>query len=120
TIGFVHPQGSEKWYLSIGQGMGKTITFADEKNAYVLADRGTYLKYKYGREAGLDLEILCQGDPILNNPYGAIPVNPAKHPHVQYDFAETFAKWLVSERAQALILNYRLLGKQLFYPDAGK
>jgi tungstate transport system substrate-binding protein len=118
TISFVHPKSSGKWYLSIGQGMGKTITFADEKRAYTLADRGTYIKYKHGRDTGLDLEIMCEGDPVLNNPYGVIPINPKKHPHVQYDLAEQFANWLVSAKGQSLILNYRLLGKQLFYPDA--
>jgi len=120
SVSFIYPKGSNKWYFSIGQGMGKTITFADEKKAYTLADRGTYIKYKYGREAGLDLEVLCEGDPLLNNPYGIIPVNPAKHPHVRYDLAEQFAKWLVSPKGQSLILNYRLLGKQLFYPDSLK
>ena len=118
TISFVHPKGSGKWYLSIGQGMGKTVTFADEKRAYTLADRGTYIKYKHGRDTGLDLEIMCEGDPVLNNPYGVIPINPKKHPHVQYDLAEQFANWLVSAKGQSLILNYRLLGKQLFYPDS--
>lgn len=118
TVFFMQPQGSEKWYFSIGQGMGKTITFADEKRAYTLADRGTYIKYKYGREAGLDLEVLCEGDPLLNNPYGVIPVHLKKHPHVQYDLAKQLAEWLVSAKAQSLILNYKLLGKQLFYPDA--
>jgi tungstate transport system substrate-binding protein len=118
TISYVHPKGSGKWYLSIGQGMGKTLTFADEKRAYTLADRGTYIKYKHGRDTGLDLEIMCEGDPDLNNPYGVIPINPKKHPHVQYDMAEKFANWLVSAKGQSLILNYRLLGKQLFYPDA--
>ncbi len=118
TISFVHPKGSGKWYLSIGQGMGKTITFADEKRAYTLADRGTYIKYKHGRDTGLDLEIMCEGDPVLNNPYGVIPINPKKYPHVQYDLAEQFANWLVSAKGQSLILNYRLLEKQLFYPDS--
>ncbi len=116
TISFVHPKGSEKWYLSIGQGMGKAITFADEKKGYTLADRGTYIKYKHGRDAGLDLEIMCEGDLVLNNPYGVIPINPKKHPHVQYDLAEQFADWMVSAKGQSLILNHRLLGKQLFYP----
>jgi len=120
TVRFMQPEGSEKWYLSIGQGMGKIITFADEKRAYTLADRGTYIKYKYGREAGLDLDVLCEGDPLLNNPYGVIPVNPQKHPHVQYDLAKQLAEWLVAAKGQTLISNYRLLGKQLFYPGAIK
>jgi len=120
TVRFTQPKGSEKWYFSIGQGMGKTITFADEKRAYTLADRGTYIKFKYGRKAGLDLEVLCEGDPLLNNPYGVIPVNPKKHPHVQYDLAKQLAEWLVAAKGRSLILNYRLLEKQLFYPDAIK
>jgi tungstate transport system substrate-binding protein len=115
---FKHPKGLGKWYLSIGQGMGKTITFADEKVAYTLSDRGTYIKYKFGRKDGLDLEVLCEGDEMLHNPYGVIPVNPGKHPHVKFDLADQFAKWLVSSRGQVMIANYKLLGKQLFYPDA--
>ena len=120
TVSFIYPKGSNKWYLSIGQGMGKTITFADEKRAYTLADRGTYIKYKYGRDISLDLEIMCEGDTILHNPYGVIPVNPDKHPHVKYRQAKQFAEWLVSPKGQFLISNYRLNGKRLFYPDAVK
>ena len=116
-ICFVFPANSMAWYISIGQGMGKTIIYADEKQAYTLSDRGTYLKFKYGREAGIDLEIMCEGDPLLNNPYGVIPINPARHPHVKHDLAEKFAKWIISPKAQSLIANYRLMGKQLFYPD---
>jgi tungstate transport system substrate-binding protein len=117
---FIHPHGLGNWYWSIGQGMGKTLTFADEKLAYTLVDRGTYIKYKFGREVPIDLEIMCQGDPFLANPYGVIPINPQKHPHVQYELAKEVAEWLVSERGQTVIANYRLLGKQLFYPDALK
>jgi tungstate transport system substrate-binding protein len=118
SISYIYPKGSDKWYLSIGQGMGKTITFADEKRAYTLADRGTYIKYKFGRDISLDLEIMCEGDTSLYNPYGVIPVNPKKHPHVKYRQAKRFAEWLVSPKGQSLISNYRLNGKRLFYPDA--
>ena len=118
TLSFQHPGGLGEWYLSIGQGMGKVLTFAEEKQAYTLTDRGTYLKYKFGREQGLDLEILCEGDPALFNPYGILPVNPKKHPHVKYEWAETFAEWLVSPKAQAMIANYKIEGKQAFFPDA--
>lgn len=119
-ISFVHPEDSSQWYLSIGQGMGKTLLVADEKQAYTLADRGTYIKYKFGRDVPVDLDVLCEGDPLLANPYGVIPINPQKHPHVKSKLAEEFAQWLVSERGQSVIADYRLLGKQLFYPDAGK
>jgi tungstate transport system substrate-binding protein len=117
-LSFKHPKGLGEWYLSIGQGMGKTITYADEKRAYTLADRGTYIKYKFGRKGGLDLEVLCEGDEILYNPYGVIPVNPGRYPHVKFDWAERFARWVVSPKGQAVIADYKLLGKQLFYPDA--
>lgn len=120
SVNYLYPKGSDKWYISIGQGMGKTITFADEKQAYTMADQGTYIKYKYGRDAGLDLEIMCEGDKNLHNPYGVIPVNPEKHPHVKYEQAKRFAEWLVSPKGQSLISNYRLNGKRLFYPDAVK
>jgi tungstate transport system substrate-binding protein len=97
---FIHPDGLGQWYLSIGQGMGKALTFADEKQAYILADRGTFIKYKFGRDVPIELDVLCEGDSVLANPYGVIPINPEKHPHVKYDLAKEFAKWLVSERGQ--------------------
>ncbi|HVO83857.1 MAG TPA: substrate-binding domain-containing protein [Syntrophobacteria bacterium] len=118
ALKFQYPGGLGERYLSIGQGMGKTLTFAEEKQAYTLADRGTYLEYKYGRTQGLDLEILCEGDPRLFNPYGILPVSPKKYPHVQFEWADKFARWLVSPKAQALIANYKIQGQQAFFPDA--
>ncbi len=117
-VSFFSPQDSGRWYVSIGQGMGKTLTFADEKQAYTLADRGTYVNYKLGRAVPLDLEIFCEGDSRLANPYGVIPVNPKKFPHVRYDLAEQFAQWLISPRGQSVIKNYQVLGQTLFFPDA--
>jgi tungstate transport system substrate-binding protein len=114
---FKHPKGLGRWYLSVGQGMGKTIAFADEKRGYTLSDRGTYIKYKFGRKETLDLQVLCEGDAMLHNPYGVIPVNPMKYPHVRFELAQQFARWLVSEKGQTLIASYRLHGKQLFYPE---
>ncbi|MBU2643928.1 substrate-binding domain-containing protein [bacterium] len=116
TISFTQPSGD--WYYSLGQGMGKVLTFADEKQAYTLSDRGTYIKYKFGRKQGIDLEVLCEGDQLLYNPYGVIPVNPKKHPHTKFDLARQYAEWIVSPKAQKMIADYRLEGKQLFYPDA--
>ncbi len=117
-ITFSHPDGLGQWYFSIGQGMGKALTFAEEKQAYILSDRGTFIKYKFGKKPPLDLDVLCEGDPRLANPYGVIPVNPAKFPHVKHALAEAFARWLSSEKGQGLIARYRLEGQQLFYPDA--
>jgi tungstate transport system substrate-binding protein len=118
SLTFEHPKGLGEWYYSIGQGMGKTLVFAEEKQAYTLTDRGTYLEYKFGRKEGLDLEVLAEGDEKLFNPYGVIPVNPQKHPHVKADWANAFAEWLVSPKGQALIAGYKIHGHQAFYPDA--
>jgi tungstate transport system substrate-binding protein len=118
AVSFKVPAGSGDWYVSIGQGMGKTITFAEEKQGYTMTDRGTYIKYKYGKTPSVELDILCEGGDALANPYGIIPVNPKKHPHVQYDMAMQFVNWIISERGQKLIGGYQLEGKQLFFPDA--
>ena len=117
-LSYEYPVDLEERYLSIGQGMGKVLTFSEEKQAYTLADRGTYLEYKFGRKQGLDLEILCEGGTILYNPYGIIPVNPEKYPHVNYEAADRFAKWIVSEKGQKLISDYKIQGYQAFFPDA--
>jgi tungstate transport system substrate-binding protein len=118
AVQFSEPTNSAGWYRSIGQGMGKTLTYADEKGAYTMTDRGTYIKYKYGKTPPVELEIVSEGSDSLANPYGIIPVNPEKFPHVKHDYALEFAEWLVSARGQKLIGDYRLIGKQLFYPDA--
>jgi len=118
SFSFVYPLELGKNYISIGQGMGKTLTFAEEKQAYTISDRGTFLKYKYGRKLGLDLEILYQGDPELFNPYGIIPVSPKRFAYVKFELADQFAKWLVTEKTQALIARYKIAGKQAFFPDA--
>ncbi len=120
SFSFQHPEGLGRWYLSIGQGMGKALTYAEEKQAYTLTDRSTYLKYKLGRKQGLDLEILCEGDQRLFNPYGIIPINPKKYAHVKFEWADKLAKWLVSPKAQTLIAGYRIQGQQAFFPDAIK
>jgi tungstate transport system substrate-binding protein len=114
------PQDGAGWYFSIGQGMGQALIFAQEKMGYVLADRGTYLQYKFGRSEPFELEIVYAGGDMLKNPYGVIPVNPKKHPHVRFDLADTFARWLVSERGQQVIGSYKLHGQLLFFPDAGR
>lgn len=119
-IKFKRPADSAGWYQSIGQGMGKVITFAEEKQAYTLTDRGTYIKMKFGKTPGVDLDILCEGGDSLANFYGVIPVNPAKHPHVRNDLAMQFVEWITSPRGQGVIGGYTLEGKQLFFPDAIK
>jgi len=112
------PADSDLWYVSIGQGMGKTLTYADEKQAYALSDRGTYISYKFGKQPPVDSVILFEGDELLANPYGVIPVSPLKYPDIQYDLAMKFVNWLISAKGQGVIAGYTLEGKQLFFPDA--
>ena len=108
----VEPAGD--WYLSVGQGMGATLTVADEQRAYTLSDRGTYLKRL---SEGIGLEIMVEGDPLLNNPYGVIMVNPERFPDVNADLAQKFVDWLTSPETQEAINAYRVNGHQLFFAD---
>jgi tungstate transport system substrate-binding protein len=102
------------WYKSIGQGMGAALNTAAASNAYVLADRGTWLSFK---NKG-DLQILVEGDKRLFNQYGVMLVNPAKHPNVKKDLGQQFIDWLVSPEGQKAIADYKINGEQLFYPNA--
>jgi tungstate transport system substrate-binding protein len=102
------------WYREIGQGMGAALNMASASNAYVLADRGTWLAFQ---NRG-DLAILVEGDKRLFNQYGAILVNPAKHPNVKADLGQLFISWLISPEGQSAIANYKINGEQLFYPNA--
>ncbi|NOZ27742.1 MAG: solute-binding protein [Chloroflexi bacterium] len=113
----IEPQGD--WYVSAGQGMGAVLTMANEMQAYTLTDRGTYLARK-DTPPGLSLEIMVEGDSRLFNPYGVIPVNPEKHPGVNYDLAVKFVEWLTSVETQEKISQFGLdrFGQPLFYPDS--
>jgi tungstate transport system substrate-binding protein len=104
------------WYKEIGQGMGAALNTASASNAYVLADRGTWISFK---NKG-DLVIAVEGDKRLFNQYGVILVNPAKHPNVKKELGQQFIDWLVSPEGQKAIANYKINGEQLFYPNAGE
>lgn len=114
TFTTVRPGGL--WYRSIGQGMGEAITHATEARGYVLCDRGTFYAYALGAEVRTDLQILVEGDPLLVNPYGVIAVDPARHPHVNHEWALTFIEWLTSPRTQQAIADFKVGGKTLFHP----
>ena len=109
-------------YIESGQGMGATITMADEKQAYCLTDRGTWLKYKNDADMAIDLNIVCEGDPSLLNQYGVIAVNPEKYEDTNIDGANAFIEWICSEKVQALIAEYGVdtYGQALFTPNADK
>ncbi len=102
------------WYRDVGQGMGPALNTAAGMDAYILADRATWLNFK--NRAGLD--ILVQGDEKLFNQYGVILVNPAKHTNVKKDLGQTFIDWLVGPDGQRTIADYKIGGESLFFPNA--
>jgi len=106
------PKGA--WYVEAGQGMGAVLNMADEKQAYTLTDRGTWIAFT----KKLDLAILLEGDPELFNPYGIIAVNPARHPHAHYMEAMLLIAWLTSPDGQRLIAEFKQDGQVLFVPSA--
>jgi tungstate transport system substrate-binding protein len=114
----IEPAGD--WYLDAGAGMGAVLTMANEKEAYTITDRATYLSMKND----LDLEIVIEGDENLLNQYGVIPVNPEvlgdKAEQINHEGALEFMNWLISERGQELISKYGIeeFGQALFFPNA--
>jgi tungstate transport system substrate-binding protein len=125
TAAKLDPKG-QSWYQSLGQGMGETLIFANEQQAYTLTDRATYLSM---RDRLPNLTIVVGGDTIaanpdktLLNPYGVIPVNAAKHPGVNQPLAEAFAAWLTSPETQQMIGTFGVdrFQQPLFYPQASQ
>ena len=112
----IEPEG-QKWYLEVGQGMEKTQRIADEKRAYTLTDRGTWLATK--DKDKLDMAIVLEGDPVLFNQYGVMAVNPDKFKTVKYKEAMEFVNWLISKEGQEALASFRdKNGNALFVPNA--
>ena len=102
------------WYHSVGSGMGAALNTASGMNAYILADRASWLNF--GNKG--DLALLFAGDPAMFNQYAYLPVNPASQPHVRNDLAMKLEDWLVSDKAEALINGYEINGEKLFVFNA--
>ncbi|NLM43697.1 MAG: solute-binding protein [Clostridiales bacterium] len=109
----IDPQGNE-WYMEVGQGMGATLTIANEEGGYTLVDSGTWYAY----QDKVNMKIVLEGDRALFNPYGVIAVNPEKHPNVAHNSAMAFIEFITSEEGQKIIGDYKKNGYQLFVPDA--
>jgi len=107
-------------YISAGAGMSDTIIMADEKEAYTLADRGTWLATKQNADNDIALEIICEGDANLLNQYGVIAVNPDKYPDVNNEAANAFIEWICSNEIQTIIGQFGVeeYGQALFTPNA--
>jgi tungstate transport system substrate-binding protein len=119
----IEPDPNSEWYKSLGQGMGDTLTFANQAGAYTLTDRGTYLAMM---ESLTSLQVMVGGnsidenqDPAMFNPYGVIPVSPNKG-NINLDLAEDFVDWLTSVSTQQIISEFGVdkFGQPLFYPDS--
>ncbi len=108
--GFDDNSLNTSWYRSAGAGMGATLNTASGMNAYVMADRASWLNF--GNKG--DLALLYAGDPVLFNQYAYLPVNPTRHPHVKGDLVMDLENWLVGDVAAGLISNYRINGETLF------
>lgn len=112
----IEPKG-QKWYLEVGLGMEKTQRIANEKRAYTLTDKGTWLATK--DKDKLEMAIVLEGDPILFNQYGVMAVNPEKHKHVKYKEAMEFVNWLILKEGQQAIASFKdSNGNALFIPNA--
>ena len=115
----IDPKG-QSWLVSSGQGMGATLTLADQKNSYTITDRATYLARKSTLQSG----VLVEGDRVLLNIYHVMPVNPAKFPGVKINVegGRAFARFMVAPDTQRVIGEFgkEKYGQALFFPDAGK
>jgi len=101
----------EEMYLETGQGMSFTLRLTDEKNAYCLVDRATYL---FNKDT-IKIRKIFEGDKDLANPYGVIAVNPDRHAHVNDELSSALIGWLVSPHCQEMIELYTRDGEQLYY-----
>jgi tungstate transport system substrate-binding protein len=115
----IEPKG-QPWYIESGTGMGQTLTIADQRQAYTITDRATWLS----RKDQLALPIAVEGDPALFNIYSVMPVNPQKFPNVKINTAggKAFADFMLAPDTQRVIAEFGKdkFGEALFVPDAGK
>jgi tungstate transport system substrate-binding protein len=112
----VEPKGA--WYIESGQGMGQTLGIADDRRAYTLTDRATYLAFS----KRVNLPILVEKDRPLLNIYSVMEVNPANGPRINTNGGKAFADFILSPETQAVIKTFGVAkyGQPLFVPIAGK
>src|SRR5690348_6246454 len=112
----IEPKGG--WYIEAGQGMGATLGIANERNAYTITDRGTYLAY--GKR--ISLPVLVEADRALLNIYSVMEVNPANGPRINSEGGKAFADFMIAPQTQNVIRTFGVekFGQSLFVPVAGK
>lgn len=100
--------------------MAPTLRTTNEKQAYTISDRGTWIKLQSTMRDTLNLQILYQGDNGLLNPYGLILLNETRYPNIQSQLANDFFLFMISDEGQSLIADYKVNDQQLFKPVFGK
>ena len=112
----VEPKGA--WYIESGQGMGQTLGIANDRRAYTISDRGTWLAF----QKRVNLPILVEKDKPLLNIYSVMEINPANGPRVNTAGGKAFADFMVAPETQAVIKTFGVdkFGQPLFVPIAGK
>jgi ABC-type tungstate transport system, permease component len=99
------------WYLSVGQGMGQTLLISNNKRAYTLSDRSTWISFNKKE----NLKIVCENLPPLFNQYGVILVNKELNRNLNIKDAEIYINWIISDSAKILINKKKKNGQQLFF-----
>jgi tungstate transport system substrate-binding protein len=114
----IQPPAAGSWYVEAGHGMGETLQMADEKRAYTLTDRATYLAWR----DRLQLVPMVEGDPLLYNVYHVLELNPRNAPRINVAGGRAFADFMVAPATQAVIGEFgkARFGQSLFIADAGK
>src|SRR5438876_557862 len=114
----IGPPGTGSWYIESGHGMGETLQMTDEKRAYTISDRATYLAWR----DKVQLVLLVEGDPILYNVYHVLELNARNAPRINVAGGKAFADFMVAPETQAVIGQFgkSRIGQSLFIPDAGK
>ncbi|MCH9844836.1 MAG: substrate-binding domain-containing protein [Alphaproteobacteria bacterium] len=107
--------GRRHWYIQSGTGMGQSLLIAFEKNAYILSDEATWLRF---RSKMGDYKIHVKGDELLFNQYSVIATNPKKHPYLQYQSAKKFIDFLIGTQGQKIIARYKINGETVFFANA--
>lgn len=114
-LGMTPSNQTQSWYVEAGATMGTVLRMTNEKQAYTLTDRATWVSF---RSQLTNMVVLVQSDKILLNPYATILVNPEKYQQRNYKGALALAKFMISEEGQNLIAGFQKEGAVLFTPIA--
>ncbi len=116
----VDTKEDSSWYIQTGQGMLKTIIMAAQKGGYTITDRGTWIKYMSQQGDKNSMKIVVQGDKTMFNQYSVISIDKQRCTKVKAKLAKKFTAWITSPKMQKAISEFRLLGQELFIPNAKK